>query len=344
LSNRNERRERCLDLDVFKTLLVVGMIFAHVVEIVQAPGDALAGGLSNVINLISFSGFLFAFAWGTALSRRTDRAGTVWARLKGPAQILLAFYLSGFAHLLLVERTGWSAARILDVATLTDLPGHSEFLASFFVLSLAMIGLGRWLGPLARQPAFLCLCVALSALSGCVRVEAFDLPWLRILFGAPNNRCFPLAPYAMWLLLGAYYAGRPYPFGRVALCLAALATYGFLAVALLTEHPPARFPPSTLWVMGPALFLLLYRAASMAIVRRFALPRLLTSPGRHVLIYLVASNLALFTCQNLFGHVVQDLWQAVLVTVAMIAAIATAIGAASTARQPSRSLARAAPA
>lgn len=56
MSSRNERRDRCLDLDVFKTLLVTGMVFAHVVQIVQAPGDRLAEGLSNVINLISFSG------------------------------------------------------------------------------------------------------------------------------------------------------------------------------------------------------------------------------------------------------------------------------------------------
>jgi hypothetical protein len=343
LSSRNERRNRCLDLDVFKTLLVTGMIFAHVVQIVQAPGDRLAEGLSNVINLISFSGFLFAFGWGTALSRRRDRAGTVWARLKGPAQILLAFYLSGIAHLLLIERTGWSGTRILGVVTLTDLPGHSEFLASFFVLSLAMIGIGRWLGPLAAQPAILALGLALSALSGCVQIEAFDLPWLRILFSAPNTTYFPLAPYAMWLFLGAFYAGKPEPFGRLALCLAALATYGFLAVAMTAERPPARFPPSTLWVVGPALFLLLYRAASMAIVRRVALPRFLTSPGRHVLIYLVASNLALFTCQTLFGHPVQGLAQAALVTAALIVAIGTAIEAASTAMQTSRSPVRAAP-
>ncbi|MCJ2058263.1 hypothetical protein MKL09_17100 [Methylobacterium sp. J-048] len=342
MSGRNERRDRCADLDAFKTLLVVGMILAHVVQIVQAPIDTLAGCLSNLVNLISFSGFLFAFGWGTALSCCTARVRTLWDRLKGPAKILLAFYLSGIAHLVLIDGNGLSAARILSVVTLADLPGHSEFLASFFVLSLAMVGLGQWLGPVAKKPPFLLLGLAMSALFGCVQVNTLDLPWLRILFGAPNNMYFPLAPYAMWLFLGAYHAGKPESFDRIALYVAALATWGFLAVAMMAGHPPSRFPPSTLWVMGSALFLLLYRAASMSIVRRFALPHLLTSPGRHILIYLVASNLALFACQNLFGHVIQNLWQAALVTAAMLIMIAAAIEAVSTATRTSRSLAPAA--
>ncbi|QEE40581.1 MULTISPECIES: hypothetical protein [unclassified Methylobacterium] len=82
-----------------------------------------------------------------------------------------------------------------------------------------------------------------------------------------------------------------------------------------------RFPPSTVWVIGPALFLLLYRAASMAIVRRIAVPRLWTSPGRHVLIYLVASNLSLFAVQNVWGPIARSPWEAAALTIVLMAAI-----------------------
>jgi hypothetical protein len=318
LSTRNANLGRCVELDVFKTFLVVGMVFAHVVQIVQSPIDGFTAGLSNVINLVSFPGFLFAFGWGTALSCR-DRP--VWERLQGPAKILLAFYLSGIGAVILTDGNGWSAARILGVVTLTDLPGHSEFLASFFVLSLAMVWLGRGLGHVVRRPACLVACLAASAAFGCIPFDGPDLPWLAIVLPAPGNTYFPLAPYAMWLFLGASYADRTEPFGRIDLCLAASATYTLLAVALITGSLPSRFPPSTLWVIGPALFLLLYRAASMAIVRRIAVPRLWTGPGRHVLVHLVASNLSLFAIQSVCGPIVRNPWEAAALTIVLIAAI-----------------------
>ena len=321
MSIRNVRTDRCVELDVFKTFLVLGMVFAHVVQIVQAPIDGFTAGLSNVINLVSFSGFLFAFGWGTALSARSGRVRPVWERLQGPAKILLAFYLSGIGAVILTDGNGWSAARILGVVTLMDLPGHSEFLASFFVLSLAMVWLGRGLGHVVRRPACLMACVAASAAFGCLPFDGPDLPWLTIFVPAPDNTYFPLAPYAMWLFLGAFYADRTEPFGGIDLCLAASATYALLTVASITGSLPSRFPPSTVWVIGPALFLLLYRAASMAIVRRIAVPRLWTSPGRHVLIYLVASNLSLFAVQNVWGPIARSPWEAAALTIVLMAAI-----------------------
>ena len=57
---------RDLSLDAFKGLLVLGMISAHVIQFLAAPNAAL-NVVSIVINLISFSGFLFAFGYATGL-------------------------------------------------------------------------------------------------------------------------------------------------------------------------------------------------------------------------------------------------------------------------------------
>lgn len=54
-------------LDIFKGLLVFGMILAHVIQILGGRNNYLLTAISNYINLISFSGFLFAFGYAQAI-------------------------------------------------------------------------------------------------------------------------------------------------------------------------------------------------------------------------------------------------------------------------------------
>ncbi|MDP4005916.1 hypothetical protein [Methylobacterium sp. NEAU K] len=325
MPDKSERLSRRVDLDLFKTFLVVGMVLAHTIQLLQEPIDIFAKCISNYVNLVSFSGFLFAFGWGTTLSFGTNKVRTAWDRLRGPAKILLAFYLTAIAHLVLIDGAGWSATRILDVATLMYLPGHGEFLASLFAMSIVMIWLGKELSLVSGNPTCLIMVSGISVLCGCFHIESEDLPWVPILIGTKNAVSFPLAPYAIWVFLGSYYAPRKGPPSHLEFFLAALATYTFVAVAMTDDHLASRFPPSTLWVAGPALFLLLYRAVSMEIVKRIKLSPIITLPGHHILVFLVASNFILFALHNIFGRFVQNIIESAALTAIIIAIISKLI-------------------
>jgi hypothetical protein len=52
---------RAAYLDLFKTVLTVGMIFAHVVQLADVAPGLIEHAFSVYINLITFSGFMLAF-------------------------------------------------------------------------------------------------------------------------------------------------------------------------------------------------------------------------------------------------------------------------------------------
>ena len=59
---------RAADLDLLKTLLVWGMITAHCIQLLAFRPRPPALVISDVTNLITFSGFMFAFGLGVGLS------------------------------------------------------------------------------------------------------------------------------------------------------------------------------------------------------------------------------------------------------------------------------------
>ena len=65
------------------------------------------------------------------------------------------------------------------------------------------------------------------------------------------------------------------------------------------KAPQPRFPPSVLWVVGPPPFLMGSVAFSHRILKKHAtLPPALLLPGRHALMFLVLSNIIIFTTRN----------------------------------------------
>jgi uncharacterized membrane protein len=74
---------RAADLDLLKTLLVYGMIGAHVVQLITLAPRADARGFSDFINLVTFSGFMFAFGIGVGLPRGNEgRKRSLWQRVR----------------------------------------------------------------------------------------------------------------------------------------------------------------------------------------------------------------------------------------------------------------------
>lgn len=176
-----------------------------------------------------------------------------------------------------------------------QLPGYSEFLLSFALLYVLVWALH---GALRRVVAH-GWAVALAAAAGLALTwfpySRVHLPVLGALVGMQGASVFPLAQYAAYFLLGAWFSGRTTRFSApVAMC-AALGTAAFYVFYAVRGEYPARFPPTALWVAGGAAWvyaawLVCMRTASWRAVRALRL----AFAGRHSLWFLTASNIMLF--------------------------------------------------
>lgn len=312
-------RPRSAALDLFKTVLVVGMIAAHVIQLLSSGLPPAAERFSDTVNLITFSGFLFAFGLGIGLSR-AERPRPILARLRPVAMLLAACWVSSLAFVVLVDHQIVNARLLTDLLSLRRLFGWSEFLASFAMLYLLIAFLRPAFIAIAMSPPLLALACALCLL-GTLLVVPFDFPAIATLIGTRNFASFPLLPYLPWFLVGiaiGRQGGRLRPWQAFA---ALLLTVGFYAIGIHTGHLPERFPPAALWIVGPAAILAVELEATRWIAQRWPVPGWITLPGRHVLSFLLVSNLTIFTGRNWFYKPLHAGWQVPLVTAALLVAI-----------------------
>jgi hypothetical protein len=294
------RRSQALDL--LKTMLIVGMVATHVIQLVSRSMPAWTNAFADVINLLTFSGFLFAFGLGLGLSRGDPRS--LAQRLRPAVLLLLAAYISSFAFATLVDREPVTIKLILDIVTLRRLFGWSEFLATFAVLYLLLAVARPLLIATAIRPWALAVASLLCMASTMIVLDA-GWPIIPTLLGTTRFASFPLLPYLPWLLFGIAM-GRRDDVPIWLFVVAAVPTAAFYFVAHTSGQLPERFPPTALWILGPAWLILVYWQVTRAI-GRWTLPSWMVLPGRHVLSFLLLSNLALFTVRRLWGRPVHDI-------------------------------------
>lgn len=302
---------RAADLDLLKTLLVVGMVGAHVIQLITFRARPEAAIFAEYANLVSFSGFLFAFGIGLGLPKPEGRKRSLWRQLRPSLLLLLAVYASSFAFALLVDRKKLDPQLILDVVTMQRLFGWSEFLATFFMLSLLTLVARPALLAIGRNP-WLLVVATLACLATTFYSTGAIVPLLPTLVSHNGFANFPLLPYLPWFLLGIWYGSHPV---RAWHFVPALAMSGYLyGVTMQTGQFPNRFPPTILWIVGPAAILLAYLWLCRFVAARVSLPDVLLTPGRHVLSFLVLSNIGFFATRYFMGKPVRTTLIAVLVT------------------------------
>lgn len=309
---------RAADLDVFKTMLVWGMITAHCIQLLAFRPKPAAMAISDVVNLITFSGFLFAFGWGLGLSRGAPKSW--WSRLQPAILLGLATWVSEFAFMALVEKAKFTPELIWNILTFSRLYGWSEFLASFFVLYLIIAIARPWLVAVGER-WWLMVPASIACLAASYVVISRDLPLLATLVGTTNFASFPLLPYLPWFLLGIFYARNPAHPRAADWVLAAIGTGLYALWAAYYGEYPGRFPPTVLWVVGAALPLLVYLMIARFIGRRVRIPPILLGTGRHVLAALLVSNLIIFCLRSAFSFRLGQWWWTPILAVSIIATV-----------------------
>ena len=327
------QNRRAADLDLMKTLWVVGRIGAHVIQLITFRARPEAAIFAEYINLVTFSGFMFAFGIGIGLPKPPGKHWHLASRLRPVLILLLAVYASSFAFALWVDRKPLNTELILDVVTMRRLFGWSEFLATFFMLSLVTLVARPALVAIGRNPWVLLMATA-ACLATTFYTTGTIFPLLPTVVSHTGFANFPLLPYLPWFLVGIWYGSHPV---RAWHFVPALAITGYLYwVTIQTGQFPNRFPPTILWIAGPAALLLAYLALCRLLAARVNIPRVLLTPGRHVLSFLVLSNLAFFATRYFIGKPVRSTVIAALVTLAVVVVLTAAWYTWETLRRPTR--------
>lgn len=300
-------------LDTLKGLLVVLMVYCHVLQFFcDTRLFPEATVWMDAINALVFPCFVFVFgrtAWLAFLSKPLQRA---WPRmLRQTAMLYGAFCLSGIGYRVLAENRPLRARTVSRVLLLLDIPGWSEFLIAFALLSLLMLaGFALWRKVVVRPPLLALLCAAPVVAAACIPYEKIGSVWAALFIGGTQYAYFPALLYLPYALLGmaAQLQGmRRRPVWLLGAALVSLPA----CIAVATDGLPSRFPPSPFWLMLPALCICAlslmadaWTAPNLAPPSRLPAParavlalpgRALRHMGRHSLYYLLASNLTLFT-------------------------------------------------
>lgn len=295
-------------IDVTKGVLVVGMVFAHILQLLARK----PGGLeffSQLANIVSFSGFFFCFGFAGWLAYWRHEHMRWAAVLRTAFRCYAAFVVSGVAFRLGVNGMSFNGPLIWRILLLRDIPGYSEFLLAFPLALLAASVLRPLLIASTRTPAALALTCA-----GCLTTTFLSPlpgrdPLVGLWIGGMEFAYFPVIPYAPLFLLGVHAARRRLRCSGREM----LAALGVAIICLLGGKlwlPTGRFPPSLVWVVGSAAMFHLYLGALENLTNSSwqRLKRYLESVGRHVLMYLVCSNLVIFLLCGLgFGKTLSSI-------------------------------------
>lgn len=317
-------------LDIFKSLLTVGMIHAHVIQFLIADKTVADRIISQTINLTTFSGFVLAYGMGIGLAR-AQRPHNVPRALVRVLQIYLAYFLSAIGYVVLVEKSDFDTTSVLQVLFMTRLTGYSAFLATFFVLGILVTFCRPEMARIASSKATLALCFVLSIASTFVVFSNGSLPFLGTIIGTTARPSFPFFPYSLWFYTGYLFTQRRFGLNKMTFVAAAGLTAVFLTFAAIHHGLPSRFPPSFLWVIGPSLILWIYLCFSHVVETTAGRAvEVISRPGEFTLFFLTVSNLILFSITYFWGPLPINQIGAIVISAVMICLLTTvrlAIGA-----------------
>lgn len=287
------------DIDLFKGILVFGMVFAHVLQFfVDLPSHPDALWISTFLNIISFSGFVFCYGYVFQSNYLQQDLKVVYPRiLRNSFKLFVAFVISAACFRALISHQ-FSRFGLLNILLLQDIPNYSEFLISFALLIFLSLFLFRlFQAALKDDRLFWGLCLVLL-LTTFIPYDRVTFDPLGLLIGTKEFACFPVLQYMPFYLLGMYFSRNKIALDARLLVLSILASAVYVLFILIAGKTPERFPPSIYWIVSPMFYLYLIYLGARWYVRRGWPDRLVENLGRNVLFCLLASNIFIFAVSN----------------------------------------------
>lgn len=243
------------EIDIQKGMLTVAMMLCHCIQFFGKEEYGLQKILVNLINLSTFSGFMFCFGYTNQIAYyRKEWKNSFGKMLKNVCRMLIAFYISGIAYVALVEGKIFRWKFVAEVVMLKKYPGWSEFLVSF----AAVLLVGIFLYPIIRRMnTIMFLGVACISCIACyIPYERIHNSWLALLTGSRDYITFPVLQYGVFFAAGILVCKKEIRWNLRILLLTIIAGIPCLITVLKTGFLPERFPPSVWFICGG--FVLVY--------------------------------------------------------------------------------------
>jgi hypothetical protein len=325
------KHNRDVGIDVFKGLLIIGMILAHVIGVV---GNRLVSPLNEMkygVELVAFSGFLFCFGYGVQLAYFSSPSIPCRRVLITCIRLVIAFYISAISYELLINSSPLGLDGVLSILTLSHIPPVSEFLLNFPLTLLLVLLLIKPIGYVLRsRPRFF---VVTTLLLGTTFFPygLITSPQLGLLVGISPTifYSYPVVQYLPLFVLGMYFARYPITGSRRLALVGGLGVGAFLIYQQLTGRP-TRFPPSLGWVLGsiPFVWVGYVAARRLAAIEVFA--RLLAPIGANALSFFLLSNILIFALKSSFRALVAGPELCYFITLVVVAVIDFIVSSAHT--------------
>lgn len=300
------KSRRDVTLDFMKTMLVVGMITAHVFQLCYSGGSKLVFVFSTFFNMLTFSSFMFCFGCSAQLAYLGKYENRKYVReklLKNFIRLLLCFYISGLAYLILVEND-ISFLDFFAVILLQKIPGYSEFLLSFAMINVVIYIFYNSLRSMSISKYQSLGMILFSLVSTFIPYNFVNNSILGSFVGTEKYNCFPILQYFPFFIIGMYCQSNNKFFDKCLWVGTLLATVLITIYVISTRNLPDRFPPSLFWILWPSMFILLYYFVSNKLgnkIKQSKIRLVVDVFGAYTLDYLVISNLLIFSMQRMYG-------------------------------------------
>ena len=317
---------RFSEIDYTKGMLVMSMVFGHVITFLDNGQSSLLNQAQTIINLVSFSGFLFCFGFVHWIAYLQKPHIPWMAVLRTSLKCYLAFVVSGFAGRVLVsgKPAGWDL--LIRLGALRDITESSEYLLPFALLSILGAAFAPVIKMSTRNGRNLIISTFAFLISTFLPHNAVYDPFVGLFIGGQGFYFFPIIQYLPLFLLGAYLARWNYQYSVAAAGAATtfIAVIAIVAGLQIANIPISRFPPSAFWIYCSATLVYLFYGLGRLVSANFV-PNIiryyLNAVGQNALYYLLLSNLALFAAKALGKGEALRAWQTLVFYFALMATL-----------------------
>ena len=293
--------QRDVKADIFKGLLVIGMVFAHILQFFGDLNKYPASRfVSDYANIVTFTGFLFCYGYVIDIAYLGRDFKDVWKRLIVNAfRTLIAFYISGICYRMFIDKKQPNRNNILEIIKLSDIPGYSEFLLAFALYILIVALFFKPIKMLLSNKTVFWITFSLLFLTTFIPYEKIKINQLGLLIGTTRFCAFPVLQYMPFFILGMYFHRYRTGF-NIKFLLGSLLFSGASVVNIMQNDGalPSRFPPSIPWLLLPAFALYLYYLLSAFLSKSSVAVRVLQPIGENTLLYLLLSNIVIFAVKS----------------------------------------------
>lgn len=294
------KKERNKSIDMLKTLLVIGMILGHCIQLIGNP-IAFTNVISTGVNLITFSGFLFCFGYAVSIAYLDKSKEYVKNKIiRNCIKLLIVYYISGISYELFVTKE-LSMIKLMKILILSNIPGYSEFLAGFFVLNLLTLIFFNQIVKILKSKKLIIIIIIISLVSTFIPYEYISINQLGLIVGSSKFACFPILQYSSYYILGMYFQKNCIKFDKKHLIISMIGTSLFIGYTLINKEFPLRFPPSIFWVLGGLGILYIYYIFSEFISNKINKNNKIYFIGENTLYFLLISNIFLFILEGYFN-------------------------------------------